>query len=221
MRRCDQCRFTELPAVVLDNEPHGVHRQRRPERDDCVELVGAGLPFGLCGEILEQFHIGGGVGKHRRAVAQHIEALGHHIPRVLRNDAKVHRTGVEEIPCRCRLRPLADIARRHVGLSRVNLHPPAHRLFRRRQNSPLDVLEPACNHNLQGSFPAELCLDGLLRGSPPVSAALSPADTVRSNIRRVAFLHDRRELAVEASVLDAVRLRHGALRRLLFEIGAR
>ena len=31
MRWCDQCRFADLSAVVLDDETHGVYRQRRPQ----------------------------------------------------------------------------------------------------------------------------------------------------------------------------------------------
>ena len=55
--RRNQYRFSMPSAVVLDDEPNGVDRQRLSQRDNRVELVGDGLPLGSCGEILEQFDI--------------------------------------------------------------------------------------------------------------------------------------------------------------------
>ena len=217
MRWCDQCRFPDLSAIVLDDEPDGVHRQRRSQFDDGIELVGAGLPLYSRSEILDELNIARGIGEYRRAVAQNVEPLGHHIPRVPGDHLEVRRAGIEERPCRGRVRPFRDVARRHVGLSRVNLHAPAHGPFRVRQNPLLDVLQPAGNRYLQGSFLAELRFEDLLRCGPPGGALLSPVDAVRRDVRRVAVLRDGRELAVNAGMLDAVRLGHRALWWLLFE----
>ena len=143
MRWCDQRRFAGLPAVVLDHEPHRVHRQCRSQCDDGFELVGAALPLHPRSEIFEQLDIARGIGEHRRAVAQRVEPLRHHVPRVPGDHLEVRRAGIEKRPCRSRIRPLRDVARRHVGLPRVDLHPPAHGPFRGSQNLLLDVPQPA------------------------------------------------------------------------------
>ena len=85
----------------------------------------------------------------------------------------------------------------------------------------LDVLQPAGHGNLQGAFLAELRLEDLLRSGPPGGAPPGPVDAVRGDVRRVAALHDSRELAVQSGMLDTVRLRYRALRWLLIERSTR
>ena len=70
VRRRDQRRLSNVSSVVLEEESHGVHRERRPQRHDRLQLVAAGFSFDLRREVSEQIVVGHGIGQDRWSIVQ-------------------------------------------------------------------------------------------------------------------------------------------------------
>ena len=221
VHRRDQRGFANLPAIVLDDQPDGVHGQHRPQRADRIELAGAGLPLDSRGQVLEQVDVGAGVGDRRRPAAQDVEPLRNQVPGVLRDVPEVGRASGEEPAHRGGFRTYFPVARRHVRLASMKLHPPACGSLRRLEDALLDVLQPPRYRNLEGAVGAEPGFDGRLRGRSRRGAPLRPADAPRSDLLRRTVLRHGCELAIEASMLDADHPGYGALRWLFLDSGIR
>ena len=173
------------PPVILEDETDGVHRQRRPQRHDGLELVAAGLPFDLGREVPEQIVVGRGVGQDRPARCSGNRGPG---TRESRFPGRRVRSRSRGRPGSSAPPPTRATHRRHRSVSAAG---PCGSAFASSRADPATrgmrcstSLQPPRHRDLERAVLAEADFESLLRRRPPRRAALRPADADERHLRR-------------------------------------
>ena len=197
---------------------NGIDGQHVSERLQVLLTLGTGSRLGLTDEVPDQVKVAFSIREAFLFRVPERQPLHDELGSVFAHRCKKLFAGSQEGSHRGgRWQRQSDLGGRLGGIQ-VDLHSPARRVLRLRQDALLDGFEHTRKRDLNSSLTTEFCVQGFLTGGLLGTTTLGPGDTTDGDIIGIAFIAQGSQLQPKTCMLQALLNGDGALRRFFLNV---